>query len=241
MKNGIDYWINWIFVFPIAFFVCILVDFPIHWIIFIIHNYGGDSIFLGINPEVIERTIAPFFRGFLFVLISSFIAPSHNFVTGIIAAIIWILLTIALFLLAYFGAHFGDIQFILPNGGLSVIVGLIGAIVGLPFTYKMKPVVNPTSFNGRAVNQKILVRLVKVTPGLTLLIIGLLIMWVFRFWILGWSAFPGNIRFTAFLGISIGLTGLVFSPLLTFGIRNRKRALLLLAISIPIFIIFNFI
>src|SRR5258705_8007046 len=32
------------------------------------------------------------------------------------------------------------------------------------------------------------------TPNLTLLVLALLVLWIYRFWILGWAALLGNLR-----------------------------------------------
>ena len=138
MSKRIIYFLRWIAVLPGAIIFCILVTFPIHWVILLKHYFWEDSFISGIDPAVIERTITPFFMALLFVWISSFIAPSNKFITAIIMASIWTLSVVIIFLAPYLGVNFGNIQFTLLSGGLPVILGVIGAIVGLLIVYKQK-------------------------------------------------------------------------------------------------------
>lgn len=77
------------------------------------------------------------------------------------------------------------------------------------------------------------------TPGLSLLVLAVLGMWIFRFWILGWAALPGNLRFAALAAAGLGFAGLLFGPLWSFGVRSRAKAAALLLIAIAVFLIAN--
>lgn len=76
------------------------------------------------------------------------------------------------------------------------------------------------------------------TPGLTLLIIVMGCFWIYRFWVVGWSAWTGNLRVAAYCAIALSLTAM-FSPLWTFGIRNRKVALVVLLVGGIAFLFLN--
>jgi len=92
-----------------------------------------------------------------------------------------------------------------------------------------------------AIDERVVRGRIGGVPLLTLLIIVLLIFSIYRFWVIGWSAITGNIRVIALAGIFLGITGLVFSPLWSFGIKTRKTAIILLIISVITYLILNFI
>jgi len=100
---------------------------------------------------------------------------------------------------------------------------------------------DPTCHSCNVVDERVVRGKIGGVPLLTLLIIGLLIFSIYRFWIIGWSAITGNIRVIALSGIFLGITGLIFSPLWSFGIKTRKTAIILLIISVIIYLILNFI
>jgi hypothetical protein len=79
------------------------------------------------------------------------------------------------------------------------------------------------------------------TPSLTITVIILLGLWLYRFWLLGWTSIPGNLRVAAFVAICLGLTSMLFGPMWTFGIRSRKTAFILFLVGLFAFILFNFI
>lgn len=77
------------------------------------------------------------------------------------------------------------------------------------------------------------------TPSLTLLVLALLVLWIYRFWILGWAALPGNLRVAALAVGGLGMAGIIFGPICTFGIRSRKIAVVLFVVAIVAFLILN--
>ena len=78
------------------------------------------------------------------------------------------------------------------------------------------------------------------TPSLTILVLALSGFSIYRFWLLGWDALPGNLRLIAFIGGGLGVAGIIFGPLWTFGVRSRKAALILLIVS-TVALIFQFV
>lgn len=81
--------------------------------------------------------------------------------------------------------------------------------------------------------------LVAGTPSLTILILALVGFWIYRFWILGWAAVGGNLRIAAFAAAALGVSGVLFGPMWTFGVRSRKKAAVLLIVAIVAFLLFN--
>ncbi len=79
------------------------------------------------------------------------------------------------------------------------------------------------------------------TPGLTLLVLGLVVFWGYRFYMLGWLALPGNLRIAALVAAGLGVAGILFAPMWTFGVRSRKQAVILLLVSVAAFFAFNLI
>lgn len=77
------------------------------------------------------------------------------------------------------------------------------------------------------------------TPLLSILIIGIIGFSVYRFWVVGWPAWTGNLRLAAVCAFVLGMTGLLFAPLWTFGIRNRRIALVVAVVGVIAFLIFN--
>jgi len=67
---------------------------------------------------------------------------------------------------------------------------------------------------------------------------GMGCFWIYRFWVVGWSAWTGNLRVAAYCAIALGFTAM-FSPLWTFGIRNRKVALVVLLVGGIAFLFLN--
>ena len=74
------------------------------------------------------------------------------------------------------------------------------------------------------------------TPGLTLLILGLLGFWAWRFWQLGMAAWGGNLRIAALAAAGLGVAGLMFGSMWTFGIRTRKTAAILLVVAVVLYL-----
>jgi len=79
------------------------------------------------------------------------------------------------------------------------------------------------------------------TPSLTLLVLALLGLWIYRFWMLGWAALPGNLRVVALAAGGLGMAGIIFGPMWTFGVRSRKKAAVLFVIATVAFLFLNFL
>jgi hypothetical protein len=130
MDKGFKYWLSWIGVLPISLIAGVLVDFPVHWVLYQTLS-GGDNPFITPYPELPERILAPFFRALVIVWISALIAPEHKFKTAVILATLWIFGAGATFVLGYLGFHTDNIQHNLTVSGLPIIMGVVGAVVGL--------------------------------------------------------------------------------------------------------------
>lgn len=126
----IKYLLLWFAVIPFSILAGLIVNFPLHWILFRTLS-GGDSPFITPYPELPERILEPFFRALIIVWISSQIAPEHKFKTAMIFATIWIFVAGASFAIGYFGVNVGNTRLSLTTGGLPVVMGVIGAVAGL--------------------------------------------------------------------------------------------------------------
>lgn len=79
------------------------------------------------------------------------------------------------------------------------------------------------------------------SPSLTLLVFALVCLSIYRFWVVGWRAWSGNLRLAALCAIGLGLTAVVSGPLRTFGIGTRKTALVVAVVGGVAFLILNFV
>ena len=128
--KGIKYWLLWIAVIPFSILAGLIVDFPLHWILFRTLS-SGNSPFITPYPELPEKILGPFFRAFIIVWISSQIVPEHKFKTAMLFATIWIFVAGASFAIGYYGVKIDNTRLSLTTGGLPVLTGVIGAVVGL--------------------------------------------------------------------------------------------------------------
>jgi hypothetical protein len=130
MDKGFKYWLSWIGVLPISIIAGVLVTFPVHWVLYWTLS-GGGSPFITPYPEVPEKLLQPFFTALVFVWVASLIAPQHKFKTAVIIAALWIFGAGVTFVIAYLGYHSNDYQLYITAGGLPIIMGIVGAVVGL--------------------------------------------------------------------------------------------------------------
>lgn len=130
MDKGFKYWLSWIGVLPISLIAGVLVTFPVHWILYRTLS-GGDSPFITPYPELPEKILQPFFTALVIVWVASQIAPQHQFKTAVIIATLWIFGAGGAFILGYLGYHSDNVQLNLTAGGLPIIMGVVGAVVGL--------------------------------------------------------------------------------------------------------------
>lgn len=134
MKNTL----RWIAVLPGATIGTMLINFPIHWGLYLLYNYfrrkGEDSLITthdGENYltsvtsfESIERTVLAFMNPLLFTVIAGNIAPKYKYVTSIIAAGVWLLMS--MFLLTYYG--------LFAINGYTLVLLIAGCSLGVLLT-----------------------------------------------------------------------------------------------------------
>lgn len=130
MEKGFKYWLSWVGVLPISLIAGVLVDFPLHWILYNTLS-GGNSPFIIPYPKLPELILAPFFRALVIVCVGALIAPEHKFKTGVVLAALWIFGAGAAFVLGYLGVKSSNVQANLTIGGLPVVMGVLGAIAGI--------------------------------------------------------------------------------------------------------------
>lgn len=130
MDKGFKYWLSWIGVLPISIIAGVLVTFPVHWVLYWTLS-GGASPFITPYPELPEKLLQPFFTALVFVWVAPFIAPQHKFKTAVILAALWIFGAGVTFVFAYWGYRHNNYQLYITAGGLPIIMGVVGAVVGL--------------------------------------------------------------------------------------------------------------
>lgn len=130
MDKGFKYYLSWIGVLLFSLSAGFLVQFPVHWVLYWTLS-SGDTPFITPYPELPEKVLQPFFTALVVVWVAAECAPQNKFKTAVIFATLWIFGAGASFVLGYLGFHTDNIQFNLTAGGLPVIMGVIGAVVGL--------------------------------------------------------------------------------------------------------------
>jgi hypothetical protein len=139
MNSKIKIYLRWIFLLPLAILFAILMDFPLHYILYSVLS-GGENPFITPYPESPELILAPFFRAFVFVLTGTFIAPNNNVIVGKIFSFIWVFsATVGVYILYYISKtkteyninfEFTTVDF------FAISSGVIGAILPLIIYYK---------------------------------------------------------------------------------------------------------
>lgn len=139
MNSKIKIYLRWIFLLPLAILFAILMDFPLHYILYSILS-SGENPFITPYPESPELVLAPFFRAFVFVLTGTFIAPNNNVIVGKIFSFIWVFsATFGVYILYYISKtkteyninfEFTTVDF------FAISSGIIGAILPLIIYYK---------------------------------------------------------------------------------------------------------
>ena len=139
MNSKIKIYLRWIFLLPLAILFAILMDFPLHYILYSVLS-GGENPFITPYPESPELILAPFFRAFVFVLTGTFIAPNNNIIVGKIFSFIWVFsATVGVYILYYISKtkteyninfEFTTVDF------FAISSGVIGAILPLIIYYK---------------------------------------------------------------------------------------------------------
>lgn len=130
MNKSLIFWLRWIGVLPVSLISGMLVTFPIHWVLYRTLS-GGDNPFVTPYPELPERLLQPFFSGLVIVWVASLIAPSYKFKTSVIMLALWVFGAGGAFILGYLGYSIGKVQLDLTSGGLPIIMGVVGAIIGV--------------------------------------------------------------------------------------------------------------
>jgi len=139
MNSKIKIYLRWIFLLPLAILFAILMDFPLHYILYSVLS-GGENPFKTPYPESPELILAPFFRAFVFVLTGTFIAPNNNVMVGKIFSFMWVFsATVGVYILYYISKTKTEynINFAFTTVDFFAISsGVIGAILPLIIYYK---------------------------------------------------------------------------------------------------------
>ena len=126
--------LRWIAVLPAAFLAVVVVMFPVHWAVMLIHFFGnsgittedGKDVVATIPIESLERFGDAFFVPFAFVFAGAYVAPSYKFATGIFLTILYI--TGVIFLLTVVapqsGIHISETPFKIAILSLVWIAGI---------------------------------------------------------------------------------------------------------------------
>jgi len=120
---------RWVAVVPVAFICALLVAFPIHWLVMIIHG-SPDHALGGIPPRVLEYGGYAFFLPLIFVFVGGAFAPSHRFQTSIVLGCLWLLFVVGMIVLSV-SAGGQIIWWTVPVSGALTITALVLAVIGI--------------------------------------------------------------------------------------------------------------
>jgi hypothetical protein len=127
--------LRWLCVLPGAFVAAVLAMFPIHWVVMLIHYFGGSgdsfitidgkNLFASIPPETIEHFGYALFVPFTLIVAGARLAPRFKFVTGITLAVLLALaLAIAFAAMNAQGSQVADGQLRLAVTCILWIIGV---------------------------------------------------------------------------------------------------------------------
>ncbi len=129
MKKDSNYWLRWIVVFPGALLAGIFSTFPLHWILY--STLRNSFIFIDPYPELPERLLSPFVMALTFVWIGFNIAPEYKYKTAIILFGIYVVSASGIAFLTLSGTNLIRYKLYLQGGGVGLIMGIVGAAIGL--------------------------------------------------------------------------------------------------------------
>lgn len=126
--------LRWILFIPVGVLAALLIDFPLHFILYGILS-SGENPFITPYPKLPELIISPLLRSFMLVFVSSSIAPFYKLRIAYIITCLWLFSAVITLILGYFKVNIGSIQFTLSYGGVPILMGIMGAFIGL---YRLK-------------------------------------------------------------------------------------------------------
>ncbi len=131
MKKDFTYWLRWVAVFPGALLGGILTSFPLHWILYF--TLRNETIFIDPYPELPERILFPFVMTTVFIWVGSRIAPEHKLKTSIVLFGILLFIISGFVFLTLSGSDWLGYQLYFQYSGISTVMAVVGAFVGLYF------------------------------------------------------------------------------------------------------------
>lgn len=141
MSSKLKIYLRWIFLFPLSMLFAILIDFPLHFILYSILS-GGNTPLITPYPNTPELILAPFFRAIIFVFASLLIAPNHNFKVAKIFSILWIVIAISGYIIVQLMSNYNtedNYLFSMANSSvLPMISGIFGALFSLILIYRIR-------------------------------------------------------------------------------------------------------
>jgi hypothetical protein len=118
-------------VLPGALIFGLLLTFPLHWVLYFTLAHG--ETISGVNIGPIESILSPFVVAIGFIIAGSRIAPNYKLKASIVLFVIWLLMVAGSALLALSGSNLLGHQLYLKGSGVSSILAVVGASIGLYF------------------------------------------------------------------------------------------------------------
>lgn len=120
-------WLRWVAVLPASVLAFILSLFVLRFVLY--QTLTGSGL-VEPYPEFPERTLTPLVGWAAFIWSGAWAAPKHKFVTALVLFSIW-LLTLVFILAVIRGVVMGDHEFYFRDGGVGILMSIIGAFGGL--------------------------------------------------------------------------------------------------------------
>lgn len=131
MNKDFKYWLRWIAVIPGALAAGVLVNFPLHLML-----YATLRNFVEPYPELPERLLTPFVSAISFVWCGTKIAPEHKIKTSVVLFSFWVFLSGGFVFLALNEANWMGHQLYFYGGGIPPVIAVVGAFIGLYLVWK---------------------------------------------------------------------------------------------------------
>lgn len=126
IERNFVYWLRWLAVLPGALLAGMIAIFPLHLVL-----YNTLSNFVEPYPEMPERILTPLVIAGVFVYAGSRIAPEFKIETSVVLFGLWLFLIGGFVFLTFYGADWFGGQLYFRGGGLSTIMAIVGAAIGL--------------------------------------------------------------------------------------------------------------
>lgn len=131
-KDTVKLVARWLAVVPGALLAMVLSSIPLHLVLY--QTLTGSGI-VEPYPEMPERLLTPLVAALAFIWFGSRIAPRRRFETAVTLFGVLLFVGGGSIALGLSGAHIGNVQYSVSQGGLAALGAFVGALIGLYAAY----------------------------------------------------------------------------------------------------------